>query len=430
MARVIAVLGAAALAAGAVVAQGASKYQTTEATALEAVSDAWVACAAKALDGGHELLPMHAIDQARMAGAADGVVKEAEAGLMKPRPVGPTKDGAESGDLLAEARARAGTAVEPLVGLDPPPTSTVRHAEHLWRALEADPKNAKALAAYQKRTGVAVGAKDWAAVRAHVMRARELDPEGYRSGRYKAAEQALAKNGGIVVRGSRHPLQAYVVLPAAWSPKKKWPIFVAIVGANCAYERQLEELTAKAGRSPFILVVAMTLSNANDLPLEKLPYPASMTRRYLSLQTRAQRAAWDEQGLPGAIDEIRQRFSGDERFFMTGYSGGGFLTHYWLQHHSDQLVGACLSSANYAADLCEPGAIAPADGGCPVLIVSGSRDQAGPPRIFPQSDEAAKRLAAFGFTQVDRRHLENRDHEAFYELGLELLAKCVAKRKP
>jgi hypothetical protein len=222
MARVIGVLGAAALAAVAVAvavaAQGASKYQTTEATALEAVSDAWVACAAKALDGGHELLLMHAIDQARMAGAADGVVKEAEAGLMKPRPVGPTKDGAEAGDLLAEARARVGTAVEPLVGLDPPPTSTVRHAEHLWRALEADPKNAKALAAYQKRTGLAVGAKDWAAVRAHVMRAREPDPDGYRSGRYKAAEQALAKNGGIVVRGSRHPLQAYVVLPAAWSP--------------------------------------------------------------------------------------------------------------------------------------------------------------------------------------------------------------------
>jgi alpha-beta hydrolase superfamily lysophospholipase len=133
-------------------------------------------------------------------------------------------------------------------------------------------------------------------------------------------------------------------------------------------------------------------------------------------------------GVHSLLPEIRRRYNCDERHFMTGYSGGGFLTHLWLQHHSDQLAGACLGSANYL-EYVEKGAVPPKDGGCPVLIVSGSLDSAGKVRIFPQSDQAHQRLRSIGFKQAERRHLEGRDHEAFYELGLELLAKIRAPAK-
>jgi hypothetical protein len=205
-------------------------------------------------------------------------------------------------------------------------------------------------------------------------------------------------------------------------------MFVAVVGANCAYESMLKELASKARSKPYILVVPMTIGNANEIPAAKLPYPATVLDRYADVQRRPQRLEWDEIGVMSALAEIRQRFSGSERFFLTGYSGGAFLMHFWLQHHVEQLLGACSGSGNYW-QWCEQGARTPEAGGCPVLIVSGSKDEAGPPRIFPQSDQAAKRYQDLGFTQVERRHLEGRDHEPFYELGLELLDKITSKKK-
>jgi hypothetical protein len=406
----------------------ASKYEKTEAEVLPKIQEAWLDAVKKASAGNHEVLRIRAIDEARVAGAGDEVMKEPEGAVVALRNYAPFKDGAEAAAILDSTRAAVGGLVQPLLALDPPPALVGRFAEHVIRALEADPKNAKTVALFQKRASVALAAKDWPVLRALVMRAAELDPAGYGAGKYKTAEQAIASNGGLVVRGRDHLLQALVVLPEGWTAKKTWPMFVAIVGANCAYDSMLEELKRKAAKKPYILVVAKTISNANELEVGKLPYPKSVMGRYVDLQRRPRRLEWDEIGMLSVLAEVRQRYSGQERYFMTGYSGGGFLLYFWLQHHSDQLLGACAGSSNYHSFL-EQGAVKPSDGGCPVLIVSGSKDEAGPPRIFPQSDEALKALQAAGFSQVERKHLENRDHEAYYELGLELLDKVVAKKK-
>jgi hypothetical protein len=59
-----------------------------------------------------------------------------------------------------------------------------------------------------------------------------------------------------------------------------------------------------------------------------------------------------------------------------------------------------------------------------VLLVTGSGDQAGPPRIFPLNDEALKKLTDAGFKDVTRIHLDGRDHEPYYELALEHFVKA------
>ena len=59
--------------------------------------------------------------------------------------------------------------------------------------------------------------------------------EGYKAKRYRKAESTLLGRKRLVVRGPNHPMGAYVVLPEKWTPKKTWPLFVAIVGANCSY---------------------------------------------------------------------------------------------------------------------------------------------------------------------------------------------------
>jgi hypothetical protein len=262
------------------------------------------------------------------------------------------------------------------------------------------------------------------------MRAADLDPEGYQKGKYKNAEKALASQGGIIVRGRDHLMQAYVAVPEGWSPKKTWTMFVGIVGANCMYEREFGQMKEKGARKPYILVVPMTIGNSNQI-WSRIPYPPAVNERYFptgGAKQSMQSLEWDELGLLAVLAEIRRRYSGEEQFFLTGYSGGAHPLYWWLQHHPEQLVGACGASANYWEGT-ENGAEPPEGGGCPVLIVTGSKDEAGPPRVFPQSDQAAKRLKELGFTRVERRHLDGRDHEPFYELGLELLDQIMAERK-
>lgn len=171
-----------------------------------------------------------------------------------------------------------------------------------------------------------------------------------------------------------------------------------------------------------------SIGNGNELNLDKLPYPKPVMQRYADMIRRPQRLAWDEQGMMANLAEIRRRFNAEERFFLTGYSGGGFVLYLWLLHHSEQLLGAAAGSANYWGAFLENGKTDPQGGGCPVLIVTGSNDSAGKERIFPQAEEAAKKLAEFGFKDIDKRHLAGRSHEPFYELGLELLDKLVAAR--
>jgi hypothetical protein len=406
-----------------------AKYQKAEAEAVEQIQAAWIEAVNLAVAGGHGVLRMRAIDEARVAGVAGDALREAETGLMLPQPFG-LKDGTEAAGILEATRKRVASAVEPVLAQAPPASAKVRFVEFLTRALEGDPKNQKTLALFQKRTATALAAKDWPLLRTLLMRAGELDPVGYTSGKYQLAEKAiLQEDGALVVRAPDHQLQARVVLPEGWSPKKKWPMFVAFIGPNFAHGMMLEELKAKAAKKPYILVMGMTISNGEELKPGKLPYSAAIIERYADTQTKLRRIEWDEIGLLSLLPEIRRRFSAEERFFMAGYGSGAFILQFWLQHHAEQLLGALSGSGNYYAVLVESDAKSPADGGCPVLIVTGSKDPSGPIRIFPQSDQAAQRLKDIGFTRVERRHLEGRSQEAYFELGLELLDKITAKKK-
>lgn len=403
----------------------AGKYEKLEAPILDKIREIWTATADAAYVGRHRALLMRAVDEARVAGGSGETLESAESYLVAKQGES-FEDGPEAAELLKKAIADVGAAVAPLLLAEPTPgESSDRYVDHLVRAITADPKNAKAVASFQKRALGVFAKKDWNSLRLYLRRAGFADPEGSKAGKYRAAEQALAQNGGLVVQGPDHLLQSYVVLPDGWNAKKTWPMFVAIVGANCAYTSMLEELIKAGKKKPYILVVMMTIGNGNELPLDKLPYPKTIMQRYVDMMRRPQRIDWDMLGMKSNLAEIRRRFNGDEKFFLTGYSGGGFVLYQWLLHASDQLIGACAGSANYWT-YPERDMKKPEDGGCPVLIVTGSLDQAGQERIFPQSAEAAKKLQEFGFKSIDKRHLTGRDHEPFYELGLELLEKSLA----
>ena len=100
---------------------------------------------------------------------------------------------------------------------------------------------------------------------------------------------------------------------------------------------------------------------------------------------------------------------------MTGYSGGGFLTYWWLHHRPADLLAAAPASANYWEGCRGRNPVRAPENGPKIHLFTGTLDEAGPPRIFPQSDEAVKVLRELGF-EVERSHLSGRDHEMFTDL--------------
>lgn len=411
----------------------ADKFMAADEVAQEATKQAWLKAASQCAeqwtdDRRFANTVMQILDEAAELDLASEALGKIGRFWSEPSAFQmPVPDSKEALDILAACRKEIGAASEAVLKVPSTPGQAGILATHLQRALTVDPGHKAKTEQYRKMTNEARAKENLPVLRTLVMRAAELDPEGYAGKKYTTAEELLVKKeGGITVQGRDHYLQALVRLPADWSPKKKWPMVVAVVGANCAYRSQLDQLVKDHGNRKSILVVPLTISNANEFEYGKMPYPKSRLERMNTLDRRPQRLWSDIRGLASVLQEIRRRFSGEDEFFMTGYSGGGFLTYAWILHYPETLRGACLASANYM-NYVEGDARSPVGPGCPILVVTGAQDSAGEARIFPQSDEGTAALKRLGFQNVERRHLPNRGHESFYELCFELFDSIQSK---
>ena len=305
-----------------------------------------------------------------------------------------------------------------------------RFEGYLWDAFRLDPGETGRLARLRKLVTDAARAGDAPGVHRLLIGAATHDPEGTKAGCYRDAEAVIGRTSMLRVKAPGHLLEGYVMLPPKWSPERSWPIAVYIDGAASQFEAAAWRLRRGLNATEFILVVPITLSNANELRFENYPYPQDQlkTFRGLTVQTRLDRVAFDAGGLAPLLDQVRKRFRGETRFFLTGYSGGGFLVYWWLHHHPDQLAAVAPASANYAPELGQGGVERAPGGGPPVHLFTGSNDAAGTVRIFPQNDRALATLERLGFTRVTRSHLEGRGHEPFTEDVFGFFSRVRAER--
>ncbi len=287
--------------------------------------------------------------------------------------------------------------------------------ELLWRLLGLEPGPDETLATLATLASTVAAKDDPAESDRFLERAADFDPEGRSAGRYVAVEAVIGKRSRLRIKAAGHAMEAFVLLPPGWNAEARHPLAVYIDGAGSRFEQAAQVLRREVGDRDYVIVVPFTLSNANELDPVCYPYDAELISSMKSMQQRGRRIAFDAEGLKEILALVRERFRTEDRFSMTGYSGGGFLTYYWLHHHPDQLVAAAPASANYWSEVARDGVKHAPEGPPRVHLFTGKDDQVGAVRIFPQNDEAAKALETLGFP-VKRSHLEGRGHEPFMKL--------------
>jgi hypothetical protein len=116
-------------------------------------------------------------------------------------------------------------------------------------------------------------------------------------------------------------------LPAGWVREKTWPVVVVIPDASRDFAANLELFVAARGNRPFILVAPEVLSCGGSGSRTADHYSFSPAE-WESLRT-CDDFAFDDAGLAAVLADVRKRWHGEARAFLTGWEAGGHTV--WAQ---------------------------------------------------------------------------------------------------
>jgi dienelactone hydrolase len=116
---------------------------------------------------------------------------------------------------------------------------------------------------------------------------------------------------------------------------------------------------------------------------------------------------------------VQERYGGEEKIGITGFSGGGNLTYGMLALHPERIRFAVPACANFGG-MGWRDAKPVEDGGPPIKILTGEKDphrefthgNKAMPGIEPQTDAAVATLTRNGFRHVERVMLPGVGHSA------------------
>jgi dienelactone hydrolase len=229
------------------------------------------------------------------------------------------------------------------------------------------------------------------------------------------AERAMALSDVAVLKGPDHPLVGYLSLPKGWKPGKKYDVLVGVDGAGSGFLGAARGFAKARGGRDVIVLAPCTLANTNQLLPKKYPFYSEE----LLKEHNGDRFAFDLEGLLGLLKVIAERYGGNDKVVITGFSGGGNLCYGFTLTHPDKVLGAAPACANFsgmgARDAGEP-----ENGGPPVHIMTGEQDphrdfthgNKNSPGIEPQTDRAVQVLQEKGFKNVTRTMLPGVKHSA------------------
>jgi predicted esterase len=303
-----------------------------------------------------------------------------------------------------------------------PASENAKYDAYLIRAYELDPKGTEPVfvaewrAAYQK--------KDLERVHRLLSSSERVKPDDKHAKVLREVELKIAETKPVLRTAKEHPIQYYLALPKNWSPDKTWPILVTVEGAGCNWLGNCNAFLGARGDRPFILVTPLTFCNTNKLEKAKYPgYPQEL----LDEVDRSGRLAWDEAGLLAILAEVRKEFAGQEKFFITGFSGGGNLTWRMIFGHPEKIAGASPACANFYMT----GTIsqAPERETVPVKAFQGDKDEYldGNPNLNAQWASAKKHCDDHGFKNVTRVMLPGVGHSTCVNEVLTFFTELLKK---
>jgi dienelactone hydrolase len=212
----------------------------------------------------------------------------------------------------------------------------------------------------------------------------------------------------------RHPMQYCVSLPTGWCPTRTWPVVVVIPDAARDFQGNLATFVKARGDRPFILVAPFVVTSGGgsyrDNP--NFQYEVAVWREV----DRVGDFGFDDAGVEAVLEDVRTRFRGQEKAFLTGWEAGGHTVWALLFHHPERWAGVAPVSPNFAGRWLGAGSWskAPERTQVPVRVFFSGPLQGAEnlPRatLLQQTHEALQQAVARGFAPIPVQVLPKQPH--------------------
>jgi len=234
-----------------------------------------------------------------------------------------------------------------------------------------------------------------------------------------AAEAVVSVTTPLLKKCSGHEMMYYLSLPEGWTPDKDWPVLVAVEGAGCNFYGACTSFSGKDNPT-YIVVTPHTFSNTNEILPAKYKYAPELCEKY----QRGGRLDFDDPGIQAMLADLRKNYSARERFFITGFSGGGNACWRFTLCHPEMLVASSPNCANFAA--AGPETTAPERETLPVKAFQGEKDEY-LEALNRQWQNAKAEADRRGFKNVTRVMVPEAGHGVSRKLILDFFAEHLPK---
>lgn len=160
-----------------------------------------------------------------------------------------------------------------------------------------------------------------------------------------SAQDAPAPGTLVLRRATTHPMAYHLSLPKGWKPGGTWPVVMAIEAAGMEFSGLAKAFVAARGDRPYILVVPHSLTNGASRYREAEGF--IYTAAEWAEVDRQGRWAFDEAGLPAVLADVRRRYGGEARAFLTGWESGGHTVWGMALRHPEWWRGVAAVTTNY-----------------------------------------------------------------------------------
>ncbi len=227
----------------------------------------------------------------------------------------------------------------------------------------------------------------------------------------------------ILKTARNNPMQYYVSPPDGWTPYKKWPILVTVNGANHSFFDIARTFVRARNNLPFIIVAPIVLSTVNIPNPGDYSYPASVWDEV----AKTSPLQFDDKGLAAVISDVQADYNGEDKFFITGWSGGGNLAWFMVFTHPEKLAGAALAAGNFHGRGIGTVSSSSERFHLSVKGFQGDQDQYYN-QLTPEWLDAKKLADANGYQNVTYQIIAGADHQPFADQVLGFFASLLPRQ--
>ena len=207
-------------------------------------------------------------------------------------------------------------------------------------------------------------------------------------------------------------MQYLLSLPVNWKPNGSWPIVMVIDSANREFRGNLQAFIDARGTEPMILAAPFAISNGGTAYRSAPAYPYSE-----GVWNRIERETpcrFDLEGIAAIAADLHKLYSGERRYFLTGWEAAGHTVWALLFRHPEALRAAIPVTPNYAGRCVTAGDFSsdPSRATLPVHVIRAGNGPAPWPNPFfeKQSADAMRTAQEHGFRSVTSAVAENQPH--------------------